>query len=338
VVVGASAGGVEALRALVHELHGGCPPVLVVLHIGTRSPTVLPGILARSGPLPVALAADGDPLVRGRVLVAPPDNHMLVEGSHVRLVKTARRNGHRPAVDPLFESAAVTAGPRVLGVVLSGTLDDGVQGLAAIHRHGGVTAAQDPAEASFTGMPQAAIDAGVVDHVLPASKVAALIDTLAGPGGDPDTPVVIDPVPDLEGIAPPTDLTVAEHPIAPGEPGGMVSSLTCPACGGALWETERSGVHSFECRTGHKFAPESLLESQSEAVEDALWAAYRSLLEHADLHTRVARRLRSRGLDSAADRRENARDAALRRAEVLRDVLGRDDGALLGSEEGEVPS
>ena len=180
VVVGASAGGIEAFRALA----GGLPPdllaaVLVVVHIPATLPSLLPQILASAGPLPAAHAQDGETLRPGRIYVAPPDRHLLVEGGKVRLSAGPRENFSRPSVDPLFRSAAKSFGRRAAGVILSGSLDDGAAGLAVVRRRGGLTVAQDPREALFSSMPEGVIRRVGVDFVLPAADIAALLASWA---------------------------------------------------------------------------------------------------------------------------------------------------------------
>ena len=180
VVVGASAGGVGALRGLVGALPadlGAC--LLVVLHMPTTARSALAEVLGRHSRLRVARAEDGTAVRPGALIAARPDHHLLVDGREVRLTRTARVNGHRPAIDPLFESAAAAFGARALGVLLSGTLDDGVAGSAAIRDAGGLVVVQDPAEAEFPGMPQAAIDAGVAHRALPLDGIADLISRSA---------------------------------------------------------------------------------------------------------------------------------------------------------------
>src|SRR5947207_7710335 len=180
VVVGASAGGVEALRALV----GGLPPdfaaaVVVVLHMPAGGTSALPAILSRTGPLQAVAAADGVELQPGRIFVAPPNHHVLVEDHLLRLSHGPTENGHRPAVDVLFRSAAQALGPQVTGVVLSGALDDGAAGMVAIAARAGMTVVQDPAEALYRGMPESVLRMVAVDHVVPAGKIGALLAGLA---------------------------------------------------------------------------------------------------------------------------------------------------------------
>ncbi|HEX8803610.1 MAG TPA: chemotaxis protein CheB, partial [Acidimicrobiales bacterium] len=183
VVVGGSAGGIDALQRLLQALPDDLgAAVVVALHRPANRTSALVPVLRRCTGLPLEGAADGAQLRRGEVVVAPPDEHVVVVGAGIHLSRGARINGHRPSIDPLFESAARAFGPRVLGVLLSGALDDGVAGLAAIRAAGGTTAVQAPAEAAFPGMPTAAIDAGVVDHVLPVAGLAGLV--VAGARGE----------------------------------------------------------------------------------------------------------------------------------------------------------
>ena len=179
VTIGASSGGVEALSALVGGLPADLPAaLLVVLHSPEGMPSSLPRILSRSGPLEAAHPEDGDGIENGRIYVAPPGFHMLVEDGVVRLVRGPRENYHRPAADPLFRSAAVARGPGVVGVVLTGARDDGTAGLVAIKRRGGVTVVQDPDDALFRWMPESALRYAEVDHSVPLVKMAPLLARL----------------------------------------------------------------------------------------------------------------------------------------------------------------
>lgn len=291
VVVGASAGGIEALERLVAGLPPGLPvPVLVVVHVAAGGVSVLPRILGRAGPLPAGHARHGEATVPGRIYVAPPDHHLLAADGTVALSRGPRENGHRPAVDVLFRSAAVTFGPRVAAVVLSGSLDDGAAGLAAVKAAGGVALVQDPADAAHPGMPRSALDRVAPDHVLPAAAIAgALAGLAAGAGGDPagaagSAGVVGAPAP-----ARPTD--------AGGDPGADPAvraglELGCPDCGGVLRPHEADGV--LRCRVGHAWASRSLLAAQSGRIEEALWVALRTLEERAELTGAVAAAARQR--------------------------------------------
>jgi two-component system, chemotaxis family, protein-glutamate methylesterase/glutaminase len=305
VVIGASAGGVEALRALAERLPAELPAaVFVVLHVLPSGTSVLAQILDRESPLPCAAAVDGEPIERGRIYVAPPDHHLLLDRDHVRLTRGPRENGHRPAVDPLFRSAARTHGRRVIGVVLSGALDDGTAGLAMIRRFGGGTLVQDPADALYQGMPQSAIDHDPPARVVPISEMAdaicTMIDDPLGPADEP-----------MHNPGPPP----AEPDRSDDDPRrGELTPFTCPECGGSLWEHDENGVVRFKCHVGHAYSPESLDAGQAQTVEMALWAALRNLQERVHFFRRLSRR-------SKGDRYEQkARDAEAH-AEVLRGLV-----------------
>ena len=308
VVVGASAGGVSALQTLI----GGLKPdvevaIIVVLHVSPTGSSVLADILRRRSDLRVLAACDQIALERGTVLVAPPDHHVVLEGAVARTVRTAKVNGHRPAIDPTFETASRAFGPRVLGVLLSGMLDDGVAGLGAIREAGGITAVQDPDEAPYPAMPRTAIQAGVVDHVMP---VAALVDLVSSTADGPGP------------LVPVSELAVAEGAFGtrPRDQGHL-TSITCPNCGGSLWRRHVGGVEHYECRVGHRYAPESLFTLQGESLDDALWAAHRALLERGDLAQRMAARMRRSGQDATARRYDRQREEAERRAVILHQAL-----------------
>ena len=181
IVVGASAGGVNALATLAEGLPPDLPAsVLVALHLAPGVTSILPEILARAGRLPAVHPKDGEAYEKGKIYVAPPDHHLLVREGHLRLTRGARENLHRPAIDPLFRSAALAHGPRVIGVVLTGSLDDGTAGLSAVKRCGGTAVVQDPSDASHPSMPAAALKNVAVDHSVPLSEMAALLARLAG--------------------------------------------------------------------------------------------------------------------------------------------------------------
>jgi len=314
IVIGASAGGVEALRAVVSGLSPSIPAALcVVLHVPPGSPSALPAILARAAPVPVRAAVDGEPLRQGRIYVAPADRHLLIIDHRVRLSRGASENGHRPAIDPLFRSAAYTFGPRTVGVVLSGTRDDGAGGLLAIAQRGGVAIVQDPDDALHPSMPRSALDLVRTEHVLPAAKIGPLLSELAR-SEVPEGPADDDPTLAAE---------VAMSDMAPlttdeffNEPAGF----GCPACGGALYELPSAKIPRYRCRVGHAWAPESLLEEQAAGLEGALWTALRVLEERAALAERLV-------IGSAAGggahetRYRKAADDALQTASTIRALI-----------------
>ncbi len=318
IAIGASAGGVEALTTLVRDLPPDLPAaVFVVLHLPPDATSFLPRILGRVGPLPAAHPTDGEPIVPGRIYVAPPDFHLLVRRGAIRVVRGPRENRHRPAVDPLFRSAAVTYGPRAVGVVLSGALDDGTAGLQAIKRRGGVAIVQDPEEALFPSMPASALQFAAVDHCLPLARIAP---TLAAIAREPAGEEGAHPVPkDLEievRMAEQNPATMATTP-----PPGELSALTCPECRGPLWEAHDNGLLRFRCRVGHAFSAESMLAEQSEALEEALWTAVNTLEESALMAARLAQEARGRRHDRVAARFDERTREMQRRAELIRQVL-----------------
>jgi two-component system chemotaxis response regulator CheB len=284
VVIGASVGGVPALRRLVAELPEGLPAALcVVQHVGAR-PSLLPELLTAVGPLPALHPEDGQRLQHGHVYVAPPDHHLLVDGPLLRLSRGPREHHTRPAVDPLFRSAALSYGPRAIGVLLTGALDDGSAGMAAIQACGGLTVVQDPADAEDPSMPAAALQAVRVDHCVPLSRLAPLLAEL-----------VATPAPAAS--EPPPQRLVIEHLAA--THGGMrnmdelskigrPSTLVCPDCHGTLWELKGNGPLRYRCHTGHAFSLRSLAAQQSQATEEALWSALRALQEKELLLHKVA--------------------------------------------------
>jgi two-component system chemotaxis response regulator CheB len=316
VVVGASAGGVEALTSLVGSLPGDLPASLfVILHVPATGSSALPDILTRHGPLPASHAKDGEPLEQRRIYVAPPDHHLLLRAGHVHLSRGPRENGHRPAVDPLFRSAAWEHAARVVGVVLSGALDDGTAGLLAIKSRGGVAIVQQPEEALYPGMPLNAIEHVHVDHVLPATAIADALTRLAAePAMQPASPA-------------PSDMKLevdverfSMEALKSGNP-GRPSAFSCPDCNGVLWEIQDGGLVRFRCRVGHAWSPESLITQQSEALEAALWVALRSLEERAALARRLAEPARRRGHRITATRWQEQAQEAQQAARLVRQLL-----------------
>ncbi|MEW1960598.1 chemotaxis protein CheB [Kineococcus sp. NPDC059986] len=300
VLVGASAGGVEALRTLVAGLPGDLPAtVLVVLHVPPAGANALAAILDRSGPLPVRSAAHGERLRRGEVVVAVPDRHLLVTDDTVVLGSGPRENGHRPSVDALFRSAARAVGPRAVGVVLTGALDDGAAGLVAIRSQGGLGVVQDPADALYDGMPRAALEAAQPEHVVGLADLARLLSQLVGqraparPAGGSGVRRMREEIAVAE-----FDLEPLEADERPGEPSGY----SCPDCSGVLWRIDDHGLLRFRCRVGHAWSPESLHEQQSAELDGALWIALRSLEERAALAREMADRAREAGHDLTAGR------------------------------------
>lgn len=281
VVVGASAGGIEALKELVAALPADLAASLfVVLHMPAGATSVLPAILTRAGPLPAEHVEDAAEIALGHIYVAPPDCHLQFDDGRVTATAGPKENGHRPAVDPLFRSAAHVYGPRVVGVILSGTLDDGTLGLRAVKAHGGVTLVQDPDDAQHSGMPRNAIAFGAPDRIgRPDELAAAIVELTANPVENVAEGATMED--HVEDVARQT----GEHP-QPGRPTG----LTCPDCGGAIWRQETDNVVSFRCRVGHKYSAESFAAAQAHTVESAIWSALRLMEERVTLTRGLAER------------------------------------------------
>ncbi len=356
VVVGASAGGVEALQHIVAALPADYPgAVCVVLHIPPQAPSVLPRILSRAARLRCVAAEDGMALHAGMVYVAPPDHHVLLAPGRIRVTRGPRENGHRPAVDPLFRTAARVYGPRAVGVVLTGNLDDGTRGLREIVRRGGAAVVQAPDEAPFPSMPNSAIVHVAVDHVLPVAHIGPLLARLAA-GGDagrppelamphdhddhmpearPDPAVAGGGGPDDDGagLAAESDAVRAAG-LATGTGrvnggarinerlGGVVSAFTCPECHGALWELRDGDLARYRCRVGHSYSERTLVEHKARSLEDALWTALTALEESAAIAARAAERAAERGRGQTADYFRRRAELIEQRSELLRDVLG----------------
>ncbi len=309
VAIGASAGGISALKSLTAALPADLPAIVVIVqHLAAQSPRLLPEILGDAGPLPAAFAVDGEEPHHGRIYVAPPDRHLLVDaGRRLRLSRGPRENRARPAVDPTFRSVALAYGPSAVGVILSGYLDDGASGLKAIELAGGTCLAQDPADAEVADMPRAALR-----HVKSARsesllRLGPLIASLVA------TPVEEKIMPgrtareiEIEAAIAAGDRAALAGTSSLGRP----SALTCPDCHGTLFEIGESSLERFRCHTGHAFTSDALLGAVRMSTENALWSAVRALQEEAILFEHIARHAEAWGdVTEAAELRENAKRA-----------------------------
>jgi two-component system chemotaxis response regulator CheB len=291
IVLGASAGGVEALGKVVRGLPPGLPASLfVVCHFPPGGRSVLPDLLSRAGPLLARHAQDGEPTYPGHIYVAPPDHHLLLTPGHVRLSHGPRENRVRPSIDVLFRSAARVYGPRVVAVLLSGSHHDGVAGLLAVRAASGIAVLQDPLDAKMSALPRSAEEVAGADYVEPADRLASLLVELVhrpAAGGAEAMPDPLDKLPEVVAA----DQRAQTHD----QKRGQISVFTCPECGGALWQADETGTLRFRCHVGHAFQAEALMDGQSEALEAALWTAVRIFRDKGVLARQVAARERGRG-------------------------------------------
>jgi two-component system chemotaxis response regulator CheB len=283
IVMGASAGGVEALRVVAGGLPADLPAaVFVVLHIGTGSDgqSYLPNILSRAGPLPALHPHDGESIEHGRIYVAPPDQHLLIRKGTIHLSRGPKENRTRPAINPLFRSAAKSYDGRVAAVILTGMLDDGVSGLAEIKRAGGVAVVEDPGSAMFPSMPSHAIARVDVDYVLPLEAIAGQISHLATTE---------------------RDATKREEPME-----SKASGLTCPECRGPLVEERQGKIIEYACRVGHRYTPLVMEQEHRDTVERSLWSSIVALEEAADIIEKFATDLTPGTVQEIRKKREQA--------------------------------
>lgn len=311
VVIGASAGGLAAVLELAAALPPDLPAIVgVVLHVGSR-PSILPQLLAGRSAMRAVHPQDGDPLRPGTIYVAPPDHHMLFTPEGVRLVRGPRENHARPAIDPLFRTTGLHWRELAIGVVLSGQLDDGTAGLGAIKDCGGLAVVQDPAEAVEPGMPSSALAAVAVDHCVPVAAMAPLLLALVGRAAGPPRRSP------REGVAREQAIFERKHVMANLSALAEPSALTCPDCGGGLWELKDTKPLRYRCHTGHGFTAASLDAAQTETAEHALWRGVRALQERELLLRRLASVADATGDHAQADAGRRAADRVHEQARQL---------------------
>lgn len=291
VVIGGSAGGIEA----VQQLCAGLPPdlnaaILIIMHVSSASDGLLPRLLSRVGRISAIHPKDGEVIQKGRIYVAPPDFHMIVDAGRLRIVRGPRENHNRPAIDPTFRSAAVAYGRRVIGVILTGLLDDGTAGLMVVRAHGGEAIIQDPRTALFPSMPSNALMRVPDAHVAPLADIPDLLMRLLAEQLQPEASPAISPdsMAESETRIAELDMSELQNEAHPGKP----SEFGCPECGGVLWEIEENGLLRFRCRVGHAYTASYLRAEHRQAIETALWAALRALEESVSLYRRMAERAR----------------------------------------------
>lgn len=341
-VIGASAGGVETLIRLCQELPENLPAaVFVVLHTSPNGPGMLPAILNRHAPLPAEFAQNGDQIMPGKIYIAPPDQHVKIQTGQVELWHGPSVNLLRPAADVTFHSAAQAYGPLAVGVVLSGTRNDGTAGLLSIKEHGGTTIVQDPDEAIFSGMPRSAIDGLVADYVLTIEEIAKKISEIANLPIDPAL-VTGDERSDPPGDDQKAGKKNMEHSKRALQEDrkefeneklseSTRTVLTCPECGGVLVETHNGNMTRYECQIGHGFSESSFIAGHSGMVEHALWSAVRALDERVLLLERMASRAIAQNRNIMAERFRLSAEEARKDAEVIRRIVS--NGKVTSSQE-----
>ena len=318
VVIGASAGGVEPLREIIRSLTAKLPAaVFVVMHLSASAPSALAQILSVNPAWKVTAATDGETIEPTRIYVAKPDLHMLVEPGRIRLTHGPRENRYRPSIDSLFRTAAWAYGPRVVGVVLTGSLDDGTVGLYVIKHEGGMAVVQDPKDALFPSMPESAIRQVPVDFILPAAQIGQKVVALVNDRWTEKEPSkaneIARDIPSPEG----EKMKVEEDERWMGKP----SPFTCPDCNGTLWEMEDGGLLRFRCRVGHAFSGDGVRAGYTESVEAALRAAVRPLEESAALEMRLGELALERGDKKAAARFKEVANGRQSEAQTIRSML-----------------
>lgn len=318
VVMGTSAGGLDALDKVIGQLPAGLPAsIFIVQHMAPENTgDALLQRLSRHKAFKCKLSSNGESLKRGTIYIAPSDFHMLVKEKTVLVTKGARENRYRPGVDPLFRSAAVAHGSSVIGVVLTGMLDDGTAGLIAIQKCGGVTVVQDPKDAAYPTMPQSALNNLKVDHCVRLAEMGPLLAKLIE-----ESPAKRKPIPkDIR-----TEAVIAERVVSNvAQVNGLGSQVpyNCPNCGGVLWKMDKSDAHRYRCHTGHSFTAAALLTSQSEKIEETLWVSLRMLEERKNLLNNMAEKeKRSKTKGEYAQRAKDA-DAHIERIRQM--LLTRD--------------
>jgi two-component system chemotaxis response regulator CheB len=319
VVIGASAGGVEALTRLVRGLPPGLSASLfVVCHFPSTARSVLPEILSRSGSLLAAHAIDGEPFYPGHIYAAPPDYHLLLaEGKRMRLSRGPRENHHRPAIDVLFRSAARVYGPRVIGVVLTGSLDDGTAGSLAVRGAGGIAVVQDRSDAAVASMPSNAARIAGADYSVPLDRLASLlIELIQQPLAAPGAPNMTDAFEKMPDIVI-SDMSEQMR----NERRGRITVFACPECGGSLWQVNEAKLMQFRCHVGHVYHAETLLQDQADNLEAALWTAVRIFNERQMLTRQLADQEARRGDVAAAARFQEQADLAARYGDLIQQYV-----------------
>lgn len=321
IVVGASAGGIEALRVLTGALPADLSASLfIVVHTSPEAPSMLADIFNRSGKLPATYATDCDRIQKGKIYVAPPDRHLLIEPNRLRVTHGPKENRFRPAVDPLFRSAAQTYGPRVAGVILTGYMDDGTAGLWTVKQLGGTAIVQDPSDALVPYMPLNAVTHVEVDYCLPLREIAPLLVQLTTEAAEEEGAFQVPKEVEIEVNIAKAQKALDAGVLQLGEP----SNYACPECHGVLLQMKEGTLFRFRCHTGHAYSVESLLADITEKMDEALWTSIRAFEEGELFMRHMAEHLSHGETEPSAESFLKRADDAKRRATLMRQAAAKE--------------
>ena len=320
IVIGTSAGGLKALGAIVSALPADIAAVLfIVQHLAADKPSVLPKILADVSSLPASHPADGEAIQKGHIYVAPPDYHLLVNQGLMRVVRGPQENRFRPAIDALFRSAARAYGSRVVGVVLTGYLDDGTVGLQAVKKLGGVAIVQDPNEAEYPSMVKSALRYVKVDHCLPLAKIPEMLVQLSSQPAVEEKPTVTEEI-EVESKIAEQGMNTQEF-LENVEAIGTRTTYTCPECNGSIWQIGKEEPLRFRCHIGHSFTANVFLSEQTQNIENALWSAVRTMEEKVTFSRQMSERMRNYNLQTAATKYEDHAKSLDAEVTIVRGII-----------------
>ncbi|HYX16664.1 MAG TPA: chemotaxis protein CheB [Nostoc sp.] len=321
IVIGTSAGGLKALGAMLSALPADIDAVFfIVQHLAADKPSILPQILTDVGSLPASHPADGEPIQTGRIYVAPPDYHLLVNQGLMRVVRGPQENRFRPAIDTLFRSAAHAYGTRVVGVILTGYLDDGTVGLQAIKKRGGVAIVQDPKEAEYPSMAKSALRYVKVDYCLPLAEIPDLLVRLSKEPAAKEEAYPMTKEIEIESKIAQQQMNTQEF-LESVEAIGTRTTYTCPECNGTLWQIGKGEPLRFRCHTGHSFTANVFLAEQTQNLENALWSAVRAMEEKVTFSRQMAERMRNYNLTSAVKKYEDHAMNLDKEVSLIRDII-----------------
>lgn len=318
IVIGGSSGSIEPVKTMVKGLPTDFPAsIFIVHHVSPDHDSYLGEILTRQGNLPAAMAVHGEAIRPGRIYVARPDYHLIIEQGYVRLWRGPKENHSRPSINPTFRSAAKAYGSRVIGIILSGFLDDGTAGLIAVKVKGGLAVVQDPEDADHNDMPRSALRYIEADYVVPAARIAPLLVELTREDIAKTGATAMGEPADKHSLQVKQDIAAIET----GQKTNALTMIVCPDCGGPMWEFRDKEFKHFQCRVGHKFSPESILANHAETLERALWVAVRTLEERSSLTREMANVARHTSSEQVTQKFESESEEAARNAEIIRHML-----------------